>query len=83
MCCLIWQGGTLGLEHFGSVVAAASGAMRSPLDEDLSIGATWTLQHVAKRLAEAPKSVRHLITLRLMKKCSFRIAKNACRGLSL
>jgi len=48
----------VGLEHFEGVVNAAASAMRSPLDEELSAGATWTLQSVAKRLAEASTSVR-------------------------
>ena len=63
-CCLVsalrpslLQGGSVGLEHFEGVVAAAASAMRSPLDEDLSVSATWTLQSVAKRLAEAPQAV--------------------------
>ncbi len=47
----------MGLEHFKGVVSAAASAMRSPLDEELSVGATWTLQSVAKQLAEAPQSV--------------------------
>ena len=51
------QGGSVGLEQFEGVVSAAASAMRSPLDEELSVGATWTLQSVAKRLAEAPQSV--------------------------
>ena len=56
-CIICLQGGSVGLEHFEGVVSAAASAMRSPLDEELSVGATWTLQSVAKRLAEAPQSV--------------------------
>ena len=59
--CLL-QGGSVGLEHFEGVVSAATSAMRSPLDEDLSVSAAWMLQSVAKRLAEAPRSVSPSIT---------------------
>lgn len=51
------QGGSVGAEHFEGVVGAVASAMRSPLDEDLSVAAAWTLQSVATRLAEAPQSV--------------------------
>ena len=56
----------MGLEHFEGVVNAAASAMRSPLDEELSVGATWTLQSVAKRLAEASTSVRHPLSFQII-----------------
>ena len=47
----------VGHEHFGDCVAALAAAMRNPVHEELSIGAAWALQGVARRLAEALPAV--------------------------
>lgn len=53
----LFRGTGLGAEHFDDAVAAAAAAMRNPVSEELSIGAVWALQSVAKRLADAPAEV--------------------------